>query len=117
MRLVVCSVDELPPGQMRTVMRGDTPVVVVHTSDGGYHAVRGWCAHQGANLGGGRLTWLTSATEPGSYELSRPAEILKCPWHSFEYDVTTGRCLSDPRLRLRTYPVRVEGAKVVLDGD
>jgi 3-phenylpropionate/trans-cinnamate dioxygenase ferredoxin subunit len=115
MSLVVCPADELAPGQMRTVMRGDTPVVVVRTSAGELHALRGWCAHQGAMLGAGRLTWLTSADEPGSYELTRPAEILKCPWHSFEYDVATGRCLTDPRLRLRTYPVSEEGGLVVLD--
>ena len=115
MALVVCRVDELPKGEMRTVMHGDTPVVVAHTDAGEYYALRGYCAHQGAMLGGGRLTWLTSSSEDGGYELSRGAEILRCPWHSFEYDVVTGRCLTDPRLRLRTYPVGVEGDNVVLD--
>ena len=115
MALVVCGVDELPPATMRTVMNGDTPIVVARTGAGAYHAVRGYCAHQGAMLGGGRLTWLTCDQEGGGYGLSRAGEILRCPWHSFEYDVTTGRCVTDPRLRLRTYPVRVEGANVVLD--
>lgn len=115
MAFVVCSVAELPRGEMRTVMHGNTPIVVVHTEAGEYHAVRGWCAHQGAMLGGGKLTWLTSEAEGGGYSLSRGREILRCPWHSFEYDVVTGHCLTSPRLRLRTYPVKVEGGNVILD--
>ncbi|MBA2581693.1 MAG: Rieske (2Fe-2S) protein [Thermoleophilaceae bacterium] len=115
MTVVVCGVEELPRGSIMTVMNGDTPVVVARTGAGEYHAVRGWCAHQGAMLGGGRLTWLTCEDARGGYALSRAGEILRCPWHSFEYDVTTGRCVTDPKLRLRTYPVRVEDGNVLLD--
>ena len=115
MTLTVCPEHELAPGEMRTVVADGTPVVVVRTEAGELHAVRGWCAHQGAMLGAGRLTWLTSSSEPGTYDLSRAAEILRCPWHGYEYDVATGRCLTSPRLRLRTYPVRVEDGNVVLD--
>ena len=32
--------------------------------------------------------------------------MLRCPWHQYEYDLETGRCLADPeRLRVRTYRV------------
>jgi nitrite reductase/ring-hydroxylating ferredoxin subunit len=30
---------------------------------------------------------------------------LICPWHGWEYDVTTGVCAGDKRLRLKKYPV------------
>jgi nitrite reductase/ring-hydroxylating ferredoxin subunit len=117
MSVVACSVDELPPWHMRTVhVRDDLPVVVTHAPEGTYRAVRGICAHQGGLLGEGVLSWLVSSGgEPGTYALSRRAEILRCPWHSYEYDVATGRCLTDPKLRLRTYPVRVEGSDIVID--
>jgi nitrite reductase/ring-hydroxylating ferredoxin subunit len=42
--------------------------------------------------------------------------VLQCPWHGWSYDVTSGRSLFDPdRVRVRTYPVRVEGDRVVVD--
>jgi 3-phenylpropionate/trans-cinnamate dioxygenase ferredoxin subunit len=113
--IVVCAVEELPPWRMRTVTVRGAPVVVAHAPEGSYRAVRGICAHQGGMLGDGMLGHLISADGPGRYELSRRAEILRCPWHSYEYDIVTGRCLTDPRLRLRTYPVRLDAGNVVLD--
>lgn len=102
-------------GEMRTIAKGATPVVVIRTEEGEYYAVRGICPHQGASLAKGRLWPLTSSEGPGTYELSRGAEILRCPWHAFEYDVTTGRCVGDPSLRVRTYPVYIEDGQVVVD--
>ncbi len=115
MRQIVCGQDELGPGQMRTVTKGRAPVVVVCSADGQYYAVRGICPHQGGMLGKGQLTWLTASYEPGSYEVVKRGEILRCPWHGFSYDVTSGRCISDPQLRVKTYPVYVEAGKIVVD--
>jgi len=112
---VVCREEELAPGQMRTLQNGGAPVVVVCSAAGEYHAVRGICPHQGALLGRGHLWSLTLSEEPGVYGLAEKAEILRCPWHSFDYDVKTGRCVSDPRLRVRTYPVSVEDGHIVVD--
>jgi nitrite reductase/ring-hydroxylating ferredoxin subunit len=114
-RQVVCREEELAPGQMRTLRIGRAPVVVVCSAVGEYHAIRGICPHQGALLGRGRLWSLTVSDEPGAYGLAEKAEILRCPWHSFDYDVKTGRCVSDPRLRVRTYPVSVEDGHIVVD--
>ena len=96
-------------------MADGVALVVAHAPEGSYHAVRGVCAHQGGMLGEGTLSHLISSDEPGTYEFTRRAEILRCPWHSYEYDVVTGRCLTDPKLRLRTYPVRIEAGNVVVD--
>ncbi len=42
-------------------------------------------------------------------------EVIICPWHGLEFDITTGRCLARRRARLRQYPVRVEGDTVVVE--
>jgi nitrite reductase (NADH) small subunit len=42
----------------------------------------------------------------------REGEIVTCPWHGIEFDITTGKSLSSPRLRVRTYPVAVEDGQV-----
>ena len=112
---VVCREEELAPGQMRTLRNVGAPVVVVCSAEGEYHAIRGICPHQGALLGRGHLWSLTVSEEPGVYGLAEKAEILRCPWHSFDYDVKTGRCVGDPRLRVRTYPVSVEDGHIVVD--
>src|SRR5262249_14540717 len=44
-----------------------------------------------------------------TYHYSRPCEILRCPWHGWEFDVRTGKSWCDPaRLRLMAYAVSVE---------
>ena len=48
--------------------------------------------------------WELSGVEQG--------EIVTCPWHGIEFDIVTGKSLSSPRLRVRTYPVAVEDGQV-----
>lgn len=115
MKQVICKQSELGPGQMRTVAKGKAPVIVVCSDTNEYYAVRGICPHQGALLDKGHLTSLTISDEPGLYGVAKDRGILRCPWHSFDYDVTTGRCVSDSRLRIKTYPVYVEGGDIVVD--
>lgn len=115
-RLVVCSEGELGPGQMKTVWRGRTPIVVACSGRGEYYAVRGFCPHQGALLGRGRLWPRIVSGGPGEgYGLEREAEILRCPWHAFDFDLDTGRCLGDPGLRVKTYPARLEDGQIIVE--
>lgn len=47
------------------------------------------------------------------YEYGREGEILRCPWHAWEFDVTTGRSVwGEDSYRLATYPVTVEDGDV-----
>ena len=115
MRHVVCKQDELGPGQMRTVMKGRAPIIVVCSDAGRYYAIRGVCPHQGARLDKGQLTSLTVSEKPGVYGIDRDGEILRCPWHSFDYDIVSGNCVSDPNRRIKTYPVYVEDGDIVVD--
>jgi nitrite reductase (NADH) small subunit len=115
MKQVVCRREELGPGQMLVVSKGRAPVVVICSESNDYYAVRGICPHQGGLLGAGQLTSLTAPGDPGVYELEKHGEVLRCPWHSFDYDVKTGLCVSDPSLRIRTYPVYLEGDHLVID--
>jgi 3-phenylpropionate/trans-cinnamate dioxygenase ferredoxin subunit len=50
----------------------------------------------------------TQNTVPCRYRYSRPGEMVKCPWHGWEFDIRTGKSWCDPsRLRIRQYPVSV----------
>ena len=35
-----------------------------------------------------------------------------CPWHGYEYDIKTGECVSDRKLKLRKYKVVQKGDDV-----
>jgi 3-phenylpropionate/trans-cinnamate dioxygenase ferredoxin subunit len=109
-KYVVGTVDELPPGQ-RTVLEIAGRSVGVFNIGGEYFALRNRCPHQGGPLCQGRLTGFLTARVPGEYEYLRRGEILRCPWHGWEFDVKNGQSWWNPaRLRVRTYPVSVEPA-------
>jgi nitrite reductase/ring-hydroxylating ferredoxin subunit len=79
-----------------------------------YYAVKNTCPHMGAPLCKGKLTGTTRPlrTPEGrvGMEWIRDGEILRCPWHHWEFDLTTGRTLFPSRQRVATYKVAVERA-------
>jgi nitrite reductase/ring-hydroxylating ferredoxin subunit len=42
------------------------------------------------------------------------AALLRCPWHKWDFEIATGRCLVHPRLRVRRYRVTIDGDEVVV---
>ena len=109
-RVVVCAAEELPPGTRRLVQVGARSIGVFNVG-GRYYALRNVCPHQGAPLCRGPLTGTTLPGPPGSYRYAREGEILRCPWHGWEFDVTNGRSIFNPHaVRVRKYPVAVEAA-------
>ena len=91
-------------------------VVIVRRHDEVF-ALRDICPHKGAPLSDGRLVGTTMTCRPGE-EISygRKGEILRCPWHGWEFDLATGRSLVDPeRARVRSYPAYLENGRVFLD--
>jgi len=47
----------------------------------------------------------------------RAGEIIRCPWHLWEFDIATGRCLVDAEARVKTYPVSIENGDVIVYAD
>jgi nitrite reductase (NADH) small subunit len=110
-RQVVCRVDELPPGQRKIVMI-DRREIGVFNVGGRYYALRNACPHQGGPVCEGELCGLAVADKPYEFEIVRQGEILRCPWHRWEVDVTTGKVLVHPTFRIKSYPVDVEKLSV-----
>jgi nitrite reductase/ring-hydroxylating ferredoxin subunit len=40
---------------------------------------------------------------------------LRCPWHEWEYDITTGESVFDPTVRVKTYEVDIENGELVVN--
>jgi nitrite reductase/ring-hydroxylating ferredoxin subunit len=44
---------------------------------------------------------------PGMVRRVMEGRIVRCPWHQWEFDITTGQNLASPHKRVRTYDVEV----------
>jgi nitrite reductase (NADH) small subunit len=116
-RHVVCARDELRSGESRVVTTGSRELLVVRTGEDSFSAVSNSCPHQGARLSDGRVERIWTAGDGRAHETLERFAVV-CPWHNFEFDLTTGcppygdgeRC----RPRLRRHDVLVEGQDVVL---
>jgi nitrite reductase/ring-hydroxylating ferredoxin subunit len=107
---VVAAAAEIPPGTRKIVEVAGRSIGVFNIG-GSFYALRNRCPHQGGPLCQGRLSGIVVASCPGEEEYLRDGEILRCPWHGWEFDVKTGQSWIDPeRLRVRTYSVTVEPA-------
>lgn len=90
--------DEIPAGEIREFQVGDKTVAVAHVDDK-FFAINGICLHQGGPLGEGLLTGTT----------------VSCPWHGWEYNVTTGKLTQDPAHGVACYKVEVRGDEIFVD--
>jgi nitrite reductase/ring-hydroxylating ferredoxin subunit len=80
------------------------------------HALADRCPHRGAPLCSGAIA-TPIGIESGQLAVGEPDSVVRCPWHKWEFDIATGRCTVDERLRVRRYAVRVDGDVVVVSLD
>ena len=113
---VVGPVSDIPPGGRKLVTVRGRPIAIFNL-DGEFFGLLNRCPHQGGNLCEGILTGLVGATAPGEYTYTRKGEILRCPWHGWEFDIRTGQSYCDPeKIRTRSYPVEVSPGQTVVEG-
>ena len=91
----VAAVDDVPPGSGKVVQAGGRTLALFNV-EGAFYALDNTCLHRGGPVGEGDLEGV----------------VVTCPWHGFQYDVTTGRNVFDPDVGLETFPVRVTNGDV-----
>jgi nitrite reductase/ring-hydroxylating ferredoxin subunit len=107
-RHVVAALRDFPAGTRRIVEVDDRTIGVFNIR-GRFVALRNRCPHQGAPLCLGLIKGLNVATRPFAIEYGREDEIIKCPWHGWEFEIATGRSVFNPhKVRVATYDVTVE---------
>ena len=112
-RHIVAATAELPPGQRKIVEIAGREIGVFNIK-GSFYALRNICPHKGGPLCRGRLRHLVVASGVYRIAYQQEDEILKCPWHQWEFEIKSGRALCDAQLRVKTYPVCCEGEEIVL---
>lgn len=113
---VVARVAELPPGGRKLVTIRGRPIAVFNLA-GEFFGLLNRCPHQGGPMCEGLLTGLIEADEPGRYRYTHVGEIIRCPWHGWEFDIRTGRSWCDPaKVGVREYKVEVAPGQRVVEG-
>lgn len=116
-KYAVATVDEIPPGGRKIVEVAGRSIGIFNVG-GEFFALKNQCPHEGGPLCEGYLSGLVRSQTPGEYQYVRRGEILRCPWHAWEFDVKTGRSWFDPaRTRVRSYETAVEPASTLRSPD
>lgn len=115
-RVIAGAVEEILPGQRRIIVpfRGRVGIGV-YSEYGQSHALRNLCPHKlGPLCVGCGSSHHCAETPPSSYrggaEIVCDGEIIRCPW---EFDISTGQRLLDPKMRVKAYPDAIADGMVV----
>ncbi|MFC2033281.1 Rieske (2Fe-2S) protein [Chloroflexota bacterium] len=95
----IAKTTDISNGQMKSFTAEGKEILIINY-DNKYFAVDGRCTHMGGELAKGKLE----------------GKIVTCPRHGAKFDVTTGSCISNPKIgfiKLKakdeaTYEVKVE---------
>ena len=106
---------DFPESSRRVVAIGDLEVGVFFF-DGRFTAYENRCPHMGGPACQGkilpRVTEVIAADGTSEGFAFAPAHNVICPWHGYEYDMATGECVADRKLRLKKYQVVTKGDDV-----
>jgi nitrite reductase (NADH) small subunit len=87
--------DEIPAGSIREFqVNGNT--LAISNVDGKFYAIDNTCLHRGGPLGEGELKGKT----------------VTCPWHGWQYDVTTGKLTTNPTVGVACFTLEVRGEDI-----
>jgi nitrite reductase/ring-hydroxylating ferredoxin subunit len=96
-------ISQVPPRTMKSFSVAGKQVCVSNI-DGKFYAIDNTCTHAGGDLSKGKLE----------------GKIVTCPNHGAKFDVTTGKCVSGPKIGFlkfkakdeTVFEVKVEGDKI-----
>ena len=98
----------------RRIITVDNKQIGVFNVNGDYYALHNRCPHMAGSLCGGPVTGTTLESEPGTFTYGRKQELVRCGWHGWEFEIATGRCLVQPKIRAKTYNVTIQDGALIL---
>jgi naphthalene 1,2-dioxygenase system ferredoxin subunit len=94
----VAQVDEIEESDAKCCQIGEAFIAIFNVG-GIFHATSDICTHAHAHLSDGYID----------------GDIVECPLHQGRFHIPTGKAVSAPVTEnLRTYPLRVEGRKILV---
>ena len=96
--VTLVAADALRDGESRAVRIGAKEVALFRVG-AEFYAIDNECSHYGAPLCDG---WTDGTT-------------VSCPWHCWQFDVTSGKCLTVEDYDVQSYPVKIEDGQVKIE--
>jgi len=84
----------------------------VYFINGQYYAIHNYCPHQGAPICSGLVSGTNLPSDVYTYKYGRAGEIIRCPWHGWEFDLRTGKSLFSDKTRVRKYEVELSEGRI-----
>jgi nitrite reductase/ring-hydroxylating ferredoxin subunit len=104
----VAKATDLADGDRRIVTAGRAEIGVFF-KDGAFYAYSNYCLHAGGPACEGilinRVVDLIAADRTYQGQTFAEEVHFVCPWHGYEYELTTGECVGNRKLKLRKYDV------------
>ena len=91
--------DEIPAGSIREFQVDGLTVAIANVGNK-FYAINNTCLHRGGPLGQGELHGVA----------------VTCPWHGWQYDVTTGKLTMNQAVAVKTYTIEVRGEDLWIEG-
>jgi nitrite reductase (NADH) small subunit len=89
---------DVAPGTIGEFNVEGKPIAVANVG-GKFYAISNTCLHRGGPLGQGSLD----------------GNVVMCPWHAWQYDVTTGKVSGNTEVGVPCYPLEVRGEDIFVD--
>ena len=89
---------EVTVGTIHQFQVGGTAVALANVA-GKFYAINDVCVHRGGPLGEGELE----------------GNVVTCPWHGWQYDVTSGKVTQNPSMGVACYSTEVRGDEIFVD--
>jgi len=109
---VASKADLIASGKM-SVQVEKYDVALFHVN-GEFYAWRNFCPHFAAPICHGVVTGTRLPSNVYEYRYGYENQIVRCPWHGWEFDLKTGEHLADPKTRLRGFPVETDEESVYI---
>lgn len=115
MKYAVCTLNQLQTGKPFITKVRDIEVGIYLENEKVY-AVRNMCPHKLAPVCEGIVGGTMLPSEPCEYQFGLAGQVIKCPWHGWEFDLVTGKSLfgiSDRKVK--TYATTIENDQVLIE--
>ena len=98
--VAACAEGDIAEEDVKRFDHGGRTFAIYHSPDGKYYATDGLCTHEKVHLADGLVM----------------DNIIECPKHNGRFDYRTGAAKGAPVcVNLKTYPVKLDAGKVMID--
>ncbi|WFU05103.1 Rieske (2Fe-2S) protein (plasmid) [Rhizobium sp. CB3171] len=113
-RAFACRIEDVGPSSPKIVKVGQLSIGIFEIEDG-YAAMLNVCPHRAGQLCEGPVCGTAKSTDRMEFVYDRAGQIIRCAWHGWEFDIKSGTCLVDEKLRARAFPVHVEEDEIYIE--